>query len=303
MPSRPVVALIALFWLGTAALFLSREVLPKYLASAPPPYQIDLVDEATQQAPTRWLITPERRGSSGSLSTRMEYLAADDGFRFVNTYSQLQLDTGLQGLVIDVPSLDTAVTVTRAGQLRAQRMQGELAVKAGPVELARAKAELDGAVAGGVLRSHLTIHYPVNAKSPVIDRDLDPVAVESGQVLNPLMPVNRLRDVRPGQTWVVRESNPLGEAVSALMREFVKDKGSKLLDGVMGASGPREFLAEVARDPEWVERPKAEQVRCRRIDYRSERGAARTWVSVEDGRVMRQEATLGDIVVRFERQD
>ncbi len=302
MPSRPVVALIALFWLGTTGLFLSREVLPKYLASAPPPYQIDLVDEATQQAPTRWTIT-QNGVKLGTLSTRMEYLAADDGFRFVNTYSQLQLDTGLQGLVIDVPALDTAVTVTRAGQLRGQRMQGELAVKAGPVELARAKADLDGGVVGGVLRSRLTIHYPVNAKSPVIDRDLDPVAVESGQVLNPLMPVNRLRDVRPGQTWVVRESNPLGEAVNALVKELLKDKGSNLINGLVGASGPREFLAEVARDSEWVERPRAEQARCWRIDYRSERGAARTWVGLDDGRVMRQEATLGDIVVRFERQD
>src|SRR5688572_12073418 len=45
MPSRPVIALILLFWLGAIAWYVSREVAPGWGLDDVPPYHIDLTDE------------------------------------------------------------------------------------------------------------------------------------------------------------------------------------------------------------------------------------------------------------------
>ena len=272
----------------------------RLFADAPPPLLIDLADEATQLAPTFWTVY---RGDQkvGRLGTRMKYDGQDDTFLFVSTYSDLKMDFDagkLFQLAVHVPNLETAVTVGRAGDLRAQTMKGKLTAKLGGVPVATATAEVNGLVTNGMLIGQSKLDSPLGS----LNQPLEPTRVPSGQVLNPLLPVNRLQDVRPGRRWVIREVDPLKDAIEALVRQVAKQ--SDLAAGLLPPGGQRrELVAVVLADPESIPRPENQAVSCWVIEYRGEDVAARTWVSRQDGRVLRQEATGFGERLRFERED
>lgn len=298
MPSRLGVALILAFWLATAGYVGYRDVWPRLFSDGPPPLRIDLADEATQTAATTWTVY---RGTErvGTLLTRMQYQPEDDTFRFVNTFRDLRVSLGkvrLLDLSVDAPLLETAVRVTRAGELREQTLVGKLAVVAGNARLTEATADVTGRVDGGVLVGRVKLKSSFGE----LDQPLDPVPVPAGQVLNPLMPVNRLQDVRPGRRWVIRQVDPLQDAVDALIRQVAKQ--SDLAAGLVPPRGNRELLAEVKAAPERLDR-KGGPVDCWVIEYRGDETEARTWVSVADGRVLRQEASGFGEKLRFERED
>lgn len=293
MPSRFGVAFILLFWAATTAIVGYREVWPRLFAGGPPPIRIDLADEATQAAPTRWVVFRDDQ-QVGTLTTRMEYLPDDDTFRFKNAY-KLRID--FDKIVLDVPRFETTVRLTRDGELRNQDVEGTLRVLIQGIEAGRADATVSAEVIEGQLVGHVRLMSPLGN----VDRALDPVPVRGGQVLNPMMPVHRLRDVRPGRRWVIREINPLGEALNALGQEMKKK--SNLLAALPSAES-RELLAEVRSVTERVDRPRVAPIECWVIEYRSDQEAtARTWVSTIDGRVMRQEASGFGERLRFERED
>ena len=50
MPSRPVTLTIIAFWLLTTAWFVAADIVPTRHTGDPPPYTIELADEATHQA-------------------------------------------------------------------------------------------------------------------------------------------------------------------------------------------------------------------------------------------------------------
>lgn len=302
MPSRLGLLAVLVSWAAVTGHVFYHDVWPRYFADAPPGLQIDLADEATQQAPTKWTIY--RGGKKiGTLTTRMEYLAADDTFRFVNNYGRLTLDAGKSDSVLSVeaPRLVTTIRVTRTGELREQSMSGELRVFLGPVEIGHAAAEVEGRVVNGVLLGRCKVRYPITAAQPTIDRELDPVPVPAGQVLNPMMPLNRLRDITPGRRWVIREVDPLKDALAVLFQELAK--GAKLNIALPQSASGAELIAEVQTGTEDYPLRVGQAVPCRVIVYRGERVSARTWVSAADGRVMRQEATAADETLRFDRDD
>jgi hypothetical protein len=303
MPSRLGVGLIVLFWLAATAHVGYREVWPRFFSDGPPPLRIDLADEAAQALPTHWDVY---RGDQrvGKLTTRMQYVPEDDTFRFLNTYMGLTLEQSLptgMTVVLEVPKLDTTVRVTRAGDLREQHMtgalKGRLKTKLGPLELGKATAEVTGMVQNGQLVGRCKITSDFGA----VDEPLDPVPVPQGQVLNPMMPVSRLQDVQPGRRWVIRQIDPLQDAVHALLRQLASK--SNLAAGAIPQAGGGELIAEVKSSPEPLERPGKEPVACWVIEYRGDEVQARTWVSVADGRVLRQEASGFGERLRFERQE
>lgn len=303
MPSRLGIGLIAAFWFATTGYVVYRDVVPRYFANAPPTVLIDLVDEATSVAAVRWAIT--RAGQPvGTLTTKTDYSPADDTFRFVNKYSSLRFDAGAaNGLPVslEVSDLITTTRVNRVGALREQTMEGELVVKLGPLELGDATANVSGVVVNGLLVGRCVVLYPASAPTPALDRELDPVPVPAGQVLNPMMPVHRLRGVQPGRRWVIREVNPLNDAIVSLLREM--SKGSPLIARAIPDQEVRELFAEVGNSPEVVTRPGLEPVTCWVIVYRTDEVQARTWVGTADGRVVRQEAVVSGEAWRFDRQD
>ena len=297
MPTRLGVAAVIAFWLATTAVVVRRDIWPRYFGGDPPAVAIDIADEATQLAATNWVITRSDE-PVGSLRAHMVYVPEDDTFRFVNNYARLRLEVA-DGVTLVVPHLTTEVRVSRDGALREQSMRGEMAIQLRGVELGSAKADVDGVVEGGFLKSHCTIEVPPGAKVPAVDRDLDPVPAPGGQVLNPLMPVNRLRGITPGRRWVVRAVDPLADAAVLLVRELGKDSA---LVRAIPAPESRELLAEVGDEPQLIEREVGEPTPCWVIRYRhGGEGEARTWVSVRDGRVLRQEAVLSGDSIRFDR--
>ncbi len=293
MPSRLGIVGILLFWLATTAYVVHREVWPRYFADPPPAIQIELSDEATQALPARWTVY---RGSQkvGSLTTWMDYAPADDTFWFRSKYNNLELDFELPAagsITLSVPDLETAVRVTRAGKLREQTMTGKLQAKLGSVSLGQATADLHARVENDELVGRFQVKPPAILGIAPIDRPLHPVPVPAGQILNPMLPLNRLRDVKPGKRWVIYLNDPLKDSFAAAFPMLGKQ-----------GTGPKDLIAEVRSSPEKLT-VKGVEYDCWVIEYRSNETAAKTWVSVADGRVLRQEATGFEEKLRFERED
>ncbi|MCS6865548.1 MAG: hypothetical protein RMJ56_16750 [Gemmataceae bacterium] len=293
MPRRMVVALIVAFWLTTTGFVFYRDVWPRLVASGPPPVAIDLADEARQNSPTKWTI--HRNGAkSGQLTTQMKYLDADDAFQFSYRYTHLELEQA--GIVLKIPEASLDVFMTRHGDLKEQHLGGqiELLMKGSSHPFASGTMDVRGVVRAGILTGRCSIRSSLVH----LEGDLEPVPVPQGQPLNPLQPVNRLANVRGGQTWVVHELNPLQDAIGGLVRQKVAELGLRLPE-----LPPRERLvAEVAPSPQTL-RWHNEDVPCWVIEYRRQDVVARTWVRQTDGQVLRQEAFEKGEKLSFERQE
>ena len=286
MPSRPIVALIVLFWAATLGLVFQRDLWPRITASGPPPIAVDLTDEATQYLPIKWKVL---RGGKpiGTLTTKLAYQDADDTFEFTSQYKDLRFDVGAMQVVF--PDVTTRTRVTRSGSLREQSMTGKL--RLGDLQ---AEARVEGRNENGKFVGCCEIASPLfNLKS-----DLAPVPVKDGQALNPLQPVNRIAGIRPGQHWFVHEIDPLGQALAALFKE-------KFGQGLSLPESKKEALeARVADAPESLVWGKSrEEAACWVIEYRSGEARAKTWVRASDGKVLRQEATLLDDRISLEREE
>jgi hypothetical protein len=278
MPSRRAVALILAFWVATSAYVAYRDLWPVLFASGPPPVAIDLADEAAQAVPVRWTIRVSGQKKPGKLVTQMKYVEADDTFTFTNRYSDLRYE--MSGASVVVPELTTVVRVTRGGDLREQSVNGKLEVYLGELKIGEATAKVAGTVTGGQLVATCDVRSTLGN----LNKTLDPVPVPKGQPLNPLMPVNRIGDVKPGRRWVVHESNPLEDAVGALMREKASEFGLKLPE-----KKREPLIGEVLSQTQTLDW-NGESVACWVIEYRREEVVARTWVRESDGKVLRQEA-------------
>jgi hypothetical protein len=323
MPSRLGVVTIALFWLATTGFVAYRDVWPHYFSDGPPPVRIEMTDEATTQIPAKWTLywdQGEGLKKIGGASTELTYETADDTFWFKSEYRDLKFDVA--GFLIEMANVSSDVRVNRAGVLKEQRFVGDITLSRqilrGAIPLAEATALLTGKVQDKAMTGRCRVWNPKlgrnsdrwePAEVPVIDERLDPVPVPDGQVLNPLMPLGRVRGVRAGRTWVIREVNPLAEAISSSLRNAAKKENLSMLVGAAGRAGEhRRFVARVRSAPEVLDRlpplgaePRA-PVPCLAIDYDGGEGvSAVTWVGVADGTVYRQEASLFGEKLRFER--
>lgn len=293
MPSRIGIVLILAFWLAVTAYVIREDVLPHYAASAPA-VQVDLVDEATRGVPARWGVF---HGSSrvGTLGTLMEHDPASDTFRFESSLRELNLESN--GFKLQSPKLDLVSRIHRDGRLAAESMKGTLTGTLGGVPFTVA-VEIESTVRNGVLEGRCRISSNVlNADEP-----LTPTPVPTGQVLHPLQPLNRLKDVRPGHRWTIQQVDPLASAMNVLARKLAEKYGLGSLVKFPTSGEGKTLIAEVRSDPVLLERAKG-GVLCWRIDYRSETSTATTWVAVSDGKVLRQEAVSFGETLRLERED
>jgi hypothetical protein len=290
MPSRRGAVLIAAFWLAVTGYVGYRDVWPVLAGSGPPAVALDLADEAARNLPARWTVY--RNGQkAGKLITRTTYVEADDTFRFTHEYSNLRLDLG--PAAASAPQFRTTVRVTRAGDLREQTAEGRFEVLYGELKL-ELTLKLAGVVADGHLSATLDGSFTFLGRTEPLRQALDPVPVEAGQPLNPMQPVGRLTGVRPGRRWAVHESDPVGDAIKALLRAkgFAPPEERK---------GP--LIGEVSADVRGLEW-KGQPVGCRVIEYRrAGELEVRTWVRESDGTVLRQEAYLKGETLSVERDD
>jgi hypothetical protein len=276
MPSPLSVFAIVVFWVGTLAVVIRRDVWPRLFSTGPPPVSVEVGDEASQLFPTPWTIY---RGNDrvGRLETRTTYVDADNSYQFTHDYSMLQLD--VSGVRILVPRLQTLTKVSPTGALRAQSLRGRCEAQFQGLKL---EATLD--VKGHVENEQFVGECDFDLTVFKLKRPLVPVPVPNGHALSPLQVVNRVLGIRPGQEWVVHELNPLADAVALLIREQLSKTGFSIPE--------QKAVPLVARVSNDIQRMpwKDGQAACWVIEYRDEVVKARTWVRADDGKVLKQEA-------------
>src|SRR5262249_52946088 len=138
---------------------------------------------------------------------------------------------------------------------------------------------------------------------------IESVPAPKGTVLNPMHPVPRIRNVRPGKRWRMPILNPVGDAVQPIAQGLLDQPAVKMFLG-KGEEGFK--LPKLPAGPAYVDAEVLEEVadvnikgevhRCFIIQYRTESQSAsdkpaRTYVRIRDGAVMRQEAyALGNLI-------
>jgi hypothetical protein len=136
-------------------------------------------------------------------------------------------------------------------------------------------AEVQGEVEGNTLEPRL-LYNGVEQKLFSFGKiDMN----EQGSVVNPMLPVNRLRGLRDGRTWKITMFDPFRGMTGGLMKALVKQS----------ATVPT-LIAEVSSDTLFWDK---KLVACHKIEYYEpgKEVTARTWARKLDGMVLQQEAS------------
>jgi hypothetical protein len=296
MPSRPIIVAIVVFWLATAGWLFYRDYWPSLQPGEPPPYTIDLVDEA-RRVPIHWIVyRDEGKGEAkvASSNTSVEYHPEDDTFELANDLVFAKPFEAIKEL--DRIRIESSYRVTREGELR--YVQGSLKLFTEKFQTA-IEAEIKGPVEKGWFIPEGKIVYPGGTQTLVID----PVPVAGrGSILNPQHPLNRILGLRLRQHWRVPLLDPVALALSRARADDKADLVTQLVVAKVASTykeraQPRTIEAQVLPQPEmlnWFGRPEV----CLVIEYHGGDTDARTWVRESDGLVLQQEATvLGDRMV------
>lgn len=283
MPSKRTIALIVFFWLLTTGYVAYRDLWPRLFASSSPTIAIDLADEAAQNVAIRWNIY--RDGVPiGRLTSHLEYNKANDTFVFKNEYKQLTLE--ISPVKVVIPALETKDTITRAGDLREQSLLGNIEFYLLGSKFVDGSAKIEGTVINGQLCA--TCDFRSTLLGDFLET-LDPVPVPSGLPLNPLQPLNRLTNLKPGHSWYVQKSSPLEDAIAAVLRKKLVERGIKFKESKEGR-----LFARVLPELQGLDWRDHAGVPCWVIEYQLDEPVARTWVRASDGKVLKQEAFFKD---------
>jgi hypothetical protein len=272
------------FWLFTTAGLLYREVLPRLHSGGPPPFTVDLTDEASEQS-IRWTLFTGGR-DRGYARTWVAYQPADDTFELAGECKYWQDRPGVAAPDYEIRS---AYRVTRDGDLLAAAARG-----CGTFLGVSAEGRIDARVEGGRLVPQLR----VVVREMMVDLPLPPVAVPPrASVLNPQLPLNKIRGLRPGRQWrmvlldlqrlVRTHVGPLGGG---------EDEFLELQAEVLPRLQPLPPLrrSDNGRGPAQP----AEASPCLVVRYEGEDFSGHTWVRAADDHVLRQEVTRqGETVV------
>jgi hypothetical protein len=287
--------LVVLFWLGTMTWFAYREVWPLIFPGDAPPFVIDLADEATSQGQTYWTMKRQDR-EIGKAKTSLKYISSDDTFELISELKDVEL-TGVPFVGwVYLANARNRYVVTRDGELRSVGAEGELRLEdrrrperhTPGTALITANASFGGNVVAGKLQRHVVLQTPLG----ITQRQLEPVDAPSGNILNPLHPVSRIKNLKPGRRWRMPVINPIADAVEPTLQAAYQqaNQGAKPLNFKLPTS-PKFIDAEVLSETgpvHWNGRDHE----CYIIEYRAsaDERPARTYVRVRDGLVLKQEA-------------
>jgi hypothetical protein len=280
MPSRWICLGIVLCWIAVNGLLFWRDMLPRLLPGQPPPYAVELVEEAqTNRASVSWAVFfDDNPKEVARIKTRVEH-PRRDVFELVSLFKPVNLQKpvpyGADGRLL-LEKVESAYLVNSAGDLLGVKAHIDAKEASGiPVEF-----DLLGEVEAGSMTPRLHAALPgglFKGKKGTID--LATMGDVGGSaLLLPLHPMNRIHGLSPGQTWTVHVLDPLAPARWAL--HGFSDDGSLA-------------HAAVRRQEEAFTFANYEDVACLVIDYEGVDLKVRTWVARKDDQVMCQEATLG----------
>jgi hypothetical protein len=284
MPHRWLAVLIVLFWLAMTSAFFWREYWPYLQPGAPPPFAIDLTDEAHNPVAVRWKVS--RNGEPLLIAfTNVTHHPATNDFsltaKFVPDAHQARPPEA-QSLLIE--TMESEYRVNPEGQLLGLQaniratfqlvLDGHKAAKLGSCE-----ALVEGTVTNGRFAGAYDLTLIKDDGEYHKEGKLPPVPVSAqGSVLMPLHPVSHVRGLRPGQSWHLPLVDPLGDSLASLV------PGSQ--------PGSVMVAARVLSDPQTLPVSATKSYECNVIEYAGDNLSARTWVRVSDSQVLRQEATL-----------
>jgi hypothetical protein len=292
MPSRFTILAIIAFWLGTSGWLFYRDLWPWIAPAAPPPFAIDLTDEAQAHA-IRWTVFLNDR-RMGYAHTGTDYHEKDDTFSIWGEF-KLWLSPEMRGTANLL--FATRYVVTREGDLRNLRVDGTFNVpfQSHTVEVT---GHVQGPVEEGRLRPHVEIMAP--AVDVELNKDLDPLPImRRGSLLNPLQPVNRIAGLRKGQHWLIPMVDPSEDLLGAAGKVLGLDALSLFLK--QQDARAQLLRAEVLPQTESITFDRKECV-CVVIEYNGANLSGRTWVREIDGLVLRQQVVKGSENLILQRE-
>jgi hypothetical protein len=272
MPPRFFTLAVVACWLGTSGWLFYRDLWPKLRPWEPPPYTIDLVEEARQhELPTRWSILQGGK-EIGKAYTRVKYREDDDTFELHGTMKNLKVNDPDLGMV----SIQEATNLYRVG--RDGELREIMADLKGSADLPRGRCDFNVHAHGQVQGRYILPAGWIEGPQGRTELNAEPVRISTyGAVLNPLHPVNRVLGLHPGQHWRMPLVDPLSDVLATIGK--LPGTRSALLFLEAEVSGPQTLP--------WA----GQDVPCLVIEYRDEDDPiARTWIRESDGLVLRQEA-------------
>jgi len=272
MPPRWFCAIVIALWLLTSGKLLWDDLIPQLVPGTPPAYTIDLVEETeTQNLFTPWTLS---RGDEKLMQvrTRVER-PSHNTFELSADYAPIERGSLVSIKGIRVRSMSSAYRVTAEGDLLGVRVRivGQPDIPAWK----GLNAEVDLNIDGEVIEGKMSPRIRGSMLGVEKKFDLPAVAVpRGGGLLQPLHPVNRIRNLHPGQAWTIRLFDPLADSVQSIQG--------------LGAV-PRLLRARVRDEAELLGEGKHKRERCHVIDYIGEDIEATTWVSIRTGLVLLQQ--------------
>jgi hypothetical protein len=278
MPPRWLCLVIVTFWLGTTGWLFWHDLWPQLQPGQPPPFSIDLVEEAQTRRP--YILWGVEQNGERCLKARTGVEHPRSGvFELV---ADLTPQHGMPGVSISgcqVRRIRSRYRVTAEGRLLGLSVQ----IEATPQLFAAFKPvkgdftiDVRGDVEAGEFRPRLRVE---SAAGQTLQANLPSTPVSArGSVLLPMHPVNRIRGLKPGQRWRQVVLDPLEDSLRALLHQ---------------GGEPRTLEARVRPRLEEYQHAGRRNSDCLVVDYAGEDMKAQTWVEEKTGLVLRQDATFG----------
>lgn len=280
MPPRWLCVGILLFWLTVTGRLFWRELLPRLQPGQPPPYTIDLHEEAhtSIRARIHWRIYHQGKEAL-SASTRVDH-PERDVFELIAEYRGPKRIDRFSLPPLSLRSLTSVYRVNGAGDLLGMRVAFEGRPELGEQwkELLNVdfRAVIQGDVQNGKLAPRLELEIP--GGKPITRQSIAIDAPRGGAVLLPLHPVNRLRGLSPGQRWTMTAYDPMDASLGAMLGTQTE---------------PRLLRARVRDEEEMFSFGRRRDRACLVVDYEGDDFTAITRVDRDTGLVLCQEVSLG----------
>jgi hypothetical protein len=280
-----------------------------FVPTPPAPFSIDLADEASTRI-VGWVLL--RKDEKIGFATTQMTRVAEDEFDLDNKLHQVEMPFFGGAVKAKIPSFSTKHRVTRDGRLLALETRGKMSMEFSLKGVNFPPIVIEANISGEVKGNQLHARYQMQVE-PFVDRlspekPLAPIDLPEATILNPMMPVNKIRGLRPGQEWEMSTFNPLSEVANIAGQELIKqllpqnknqpDLTNQLLKPDHQSKKIKARVASEPRTIEWRDRAYT----CWVIEYTNEDMEARTWVSVEDDLVIRQEVSSAGETLVLQRE-